>query len=115
VDRDHIFRQANPNGVLAYSQGMVYNANPQDRPRRAGWQPVVGWDTLNWDGDVPEHPSLQPGGGVPNPPQPVVRLNWQCKLVPTTRLKDAVPFQGGNLGAILRRLPPDVCSLDSTH
>ena len=41
------------------AQAMLYNANPQDPGRvppaplqPEEWQPVVGWDTLNWHPDV---------------------------------------------------------------
>src|SRR5206468_1934716 len=49
-----LFRPYQPDGMLAQAQVLLYNANPQDRPRKNKWQPVVGWDTLGWDNDVPE-------------------------------------------------------------
>jgi hypothetical protein len=114
-----VFRQTNPDGLVAYAQALVYNANTPDLQRRAGWQPMVGWDTLNWGaGQVPEYPGPQAPDtphAVPAVPQPCIRLNWQVKLIPATRLKDSVPYQQGGLGAVLRRLPPQNQPLDSTH
>jgi len=105
-----------PNGMLAYAQAMIYNANEQERPRyRLDLtckrivpirQANVGWDTLNWlpgslqeRGDpVQNPPNADPiaeenrpfellGIGLP-PEFPQVQVNWQAKLTPatTTRL-----------------------------
>ncbi len=168
------FRQANPDGVVAYAQAMVYNANPQlVVPGSAGPrttpnlellnlqsfsgvalieeinklllkpelppgspQPPVGWDTLNWGGEVLEHPGNQiprgpsPVPWLPRPPgstlvggffrlpeavEPAIRLNWQTKLVPTTRLKECAPHLEGAVKAVLDRLPKEDRPLDSTH
>jgi hypothetical protein len=114
-----VFRQTNPDGLVAYAQVLVYNANRQDRARVGGGQPVVGWDTLNWDLDyVPEFPGPQASDDLdnrPDIPEPAIRINWQVKLVPATRLKDGAWIQPGGLGAVLRRLPPQPQTLDSTH
>ena len=117
-----IFRQSNPDGLVGYAQGMIYNANPQPRggaaSAGAGWQPVVGWDTLNWAGPVPEYPGTQPSGPdptIPDVPEPKIRINWQTKLVPTTRLAESIPFQQGELGRVVRRTPWWFTPLSGTH
>jgi hypothetical protein len=105
-------------GMMAYAQAMIYNANEQERPefridltckrivpiRQAN----VGWDTLNWlPGSLQEN-----GDPVENPPNadriaeenrpfelvgiglpsefPQIQVNWQAKLTPatSTRLGD---------------------------
>jgi hypothetical protein len=165
-----VFRPTNPGGIVAYSQAMLYNANPQKTPLLwwqvpqaaaqgvqnwlaplpnstdqfdqlfpqllAGWeglasllnQPEVGWDTLNWDGAVPEanNPALYLNsttkqlsgylGMISGSPLPMVRLNWQAKLVPTTRLRESAPYQqGGPLPTILERFGTGLRTLDNTH
>jgi hypothetical protein len=117
-----IFRQSNPDGLVGYAQGMIYNANPQPRAGAAtagaGWQPVVGWDTLNWAGPVPEYPGAGPNGPdptIPTVPEPRIRINWQTKLVPTTRLAESIPFQQGELGRVVRRTPWWFTPLSGTH
>ncbi len=79
------FRQENPYGFAAYSQGMLYNGNPQLGGGGAGGetQPVVGWDTLNWDFSGGSTPVEYKVGytkieGSP----PYIKPNWQAKLVP---------------------------------
>ena len=107
-----IFRQSQPDGIAAVAQVLIYNANPQDRPRKAKWQPVVGWDTLAWDNAVPE---IEYGDNFrrelsrPRIDQPRVKLNWQAKLVPvaTERATSAVGTQGPELNRILDRLLTD--------
>jgi hypothetical protein len=161
VTKASVFRPTNPGGIVAYSQAMIYNANPQKRPllwwqvppaaqnavqnwtsplpttaiafnqalplMTAGWdkltaiwdQPTVGWDTLNWDCTVPEASNFV----LPDPremlflsPLPQVRLNWQAKLVPTTRLSESAPsLPGGPLQNILNRLGSGPRALDGTH
>jgi hypothetical protein len=99
-----VFRQSQPDGLLAHAQVLLYNANPQDRPRKAEWQPVVGWDTLAWDNEVPEFEFGEEYGSDRRiREQPRMRLNWQVKLVPTTRLSDAAGSQNDKLNAILGR------------
>lgn len=88
-----VFRHTNPRGVTAYSQVLIYNANPQepDRDTSPDWQPIVGWDTLNWDAAV-RVPELS-AGSRPGPlrQRPVVRLNWRVMLVPAARLGEHTP------------------------
>jgi len=88
------FRNPTPNGIFAYSQAMVYNANPQTGSASGGQQKKLGWDTLNWDfqaSPIPEWVKDNTSGAfkVQNVPEPRVKLNWQSKLVPTTRLTAA--------------------------
>lgn len=107
-----IFRQPNPDGILAYSQGMVYGGNRQTGGSPPGFQPRVGWDTLQWDNDVRDWPGQRPVDletyPVPYVPEPRVKVNWQAKLVPTTRLHEAVlyaelgGFQGGTRTILTR-------------
>jgi hypothetical protein len=115
-----IFRQENPDGIVCYAQAMFYNANPQQRDSGdKNWQPTAGWDTLNWANRVPEYPGPVPSGDdcpTPTTPQPRIQLNWQCKLIPTTRLTEAALFQTGPIGRVLRRtLPDEVFKLPRTH
>lgn len=95
-----IFPPEIPNGLVCYSQALVYNANPQ-KPGSGNreWQTTVGWDTLNWKVQVPEMPATQknanefqiwrPSKNKKRPPRPEIRLNWQVKLVPVNRMQDA--------------------------
>jgi len=115
------YRQPNPDGFLAFAQTMIYNANPQkpDESRR-GFQKRVGWDTLNWSVDVPEYPG--PGGGgetCPIPtgvPEPRIKLNWQAKLVPTTRLPESMLWQREPaVKSILKRTAFELPGLTNTH
>ena len=117
-----IFRQENPDGMVCYAQAMFYNANRQVRGSGdKDWQPTAGWDTLNWNGPVPEYPGPVPQGDetpTPTTPEPLIRLDWQCKLVPTTRLAEASVFQTGSIGKILWRTLPATTpwgTLDRTH
>jgi hypothetical protein len=165
VTKVSVFRPTNPGGIVAYSQAMLYNANPQKPPQTcwqvppaaessvpswlaplptsltefnqvlpqltAGWggmtdggdQPNVAWDTLNWDGQSPEASNLaladplgMLSGMLSVAPLPQVRLNWQAKLVPTTRLSESAPYlPSGPLSTILGRLGPGPRALDNTH
>jgi hypothetical protein len=88
------FRNPTKDGVFAYSQAMVYNANPQTGSASGGQQKRLGWDTLNWDfqaSPIPEWVKDNTSGAfkVQNVPEPRIKLNWQSKLVPTTRLTTA--------------------------
>ncbi len=81
------FRQANPDGVVCFSQAMLYNANPQRQAKRyranSRYQPVAGWDTLNWGQErnrVVEYKSTSY-----SPRRPKIKLNWQAKLVPVSK------------------------------
>ena len=108
------FEDVNRDGVTCFAQGMMYNANPQrGNVAAADRQAEVGWDTLNWLGtEIPEWRR----GEDPNPKghttvayfsararEPVIQLNWQCMLVPSTRISESVIWQRGASGRLLRR------------
>ena len=108
-----IFRQPNPDGLTAYAQAMVYNANPQRDSSPNGFQPQIGWDTLNWENAVREFPGLRPNDDsypVPdNVAEPRVRINWQAKLVPVSRLNEPAflaAAAGGLYGPPIQRVSP---------
>jgi hypothetical protein len=102
-----LYDQPNQDGIVAFAQAMAYNANPQIGPSGGGRQPRVGWDTLNWDNQVAEFPR--------SGPKPKIKLNWQAKLVPGTRI-DELPLRiaSGPIGNVIRRLIPK-SSLGNTH
>lgn len=106
-----IFRQPQPDGMAAHAQVLLYNANPQDRPRKHLWQPVVGWDTLGWTTDVPEFEYGEDYRKATRTriDQPRMKVNWQTKLVPVAaeRLTNAVGTQRPELNRILGRLTTD--------
>jgi len=52
---------------------------------------------------------------VPNVPEPRIRVNWQVKLVPATRVTDSIWFQQGDLGTVMRRTTPIHLNLSGTH
>lgn len=113
-----VFRQTNPDGMAAYAQAFVYNANPNPRTTARGFQPVVSYDTLNWVNRVRDHPGQGPTDDtypVPSVPEPRVRLNWQVKLVPATRVTDSIWFQKGALGKVMRRTTPIHLDISGTH
>ncbi len=107
-----IFGGGPPDGVVAYAQAFVYNGNLQNP---ATWNPVwtyqpdVGWYTLNWDPPTSQAAAYEfPNGddagfsfnnlnlgsmllGKPSEP-PRIRLNWQSKLTPVTRLDESWLF-----------------------
>ena len=113
-----IYKQPNRDGLVAYAQAMLYNANEQTLVAPGGYQPQVGWDTLNWKYPVDQsgayefdHGSASAGSLWPPPlpfvgqgsaPNPVIMLNWQAKLVPVTRLREATG--SGNLPAKIQRV-----------
>jgi hypothetical protein len=110
-----VFRPYQPDGLAAHAQVLLYNANPQNRPRQRQWQPVVGWDTLAWDNAVPEFEFGEDYGSDREiREQPRIKLNWQVKLVPTTRLADAAGTQHPELNRILDRTTADR-PLANTH
>ena len=84
------YRQENPDGIVCFAQSMVYNANPQQKPKGpgplGGNQPSVGWDTLNWTSNAKEFPSsMTKEIKLSSPPR--IKLNWQAKLTPVTPQK----------------------------
>ena len=113
-----IFRQGNPDGIVAYAQQMIYNGNPQHRNSGTPTQqPIAGWDTLDWSNRVPEYPGpglMGPNSIIVEVPEPRIRPNWQSKLVPTTRLAESTQWQRGELGEVLRRTASGL-NLAGTH
>jgi hypothetical protein len=109
---EKIFPAASKEGMTTYAQAIVYNANPQ-KPGQGNQQkqPLVGWDTLNWDPDstIPEWGALAREAAVKWPWEIFdmtdtrenvrVKLNWQAKLMPVTsrRLKAAAEEVDGDM------------------
>lgn len=121
-----IYRQPNPGGLSAYAQGIVYNANSQQTTWPATVQPRIGWDTLNWINDVQEFPGARPTDDTYPVPsgvvEPRVRVNWQAKLVPVSRLHEPAFLAAAAIGtygpAVQRVSPlffPADLSLTKTH
>jgi hypothetical protein len=119
-----IFRQTNPDGLVAYAQVMLYNANPQPLANSGrGQQPVVGYDTLNWENAVPE--AANPGynantnvSPIPSIAEPKIKISWRSRLVPTTRLREKVLGQPEDVGTrVLRGIPlvPGLDTVGRTH
>jgi hypothetical protein len=118
------FEAVNADGIACYAQTMIYNANTARESRSELLQAEAPWDTLNWHRvRVPEWRM----GQDPNPsgntlaswysaraPRPEIRLNWQSMLVPSTRVAEAVLWQRGALGRILRRTAVET-PLSRTH
>jgi hypothetical protein len=108
------FNRQNPDGIVAYAQGMIYNANPQSGPGGGSLQPRVGWDTLNWVSPVLEL-NMNEGNKSDEPSdQPQIRVNWQTKLVPVTRLTESVSQLNGPFREVIGRSVPDNYSF-KTH
>lgn len=108
------FRPENEDGFVCYAQAIVYNANPQDPQPVAGqFQPLVGWDTLNWSNRVLEyeandgHNAEDEKGGITDPPmyEPKIFLNWRTKLVPVSRLRESSSSLPNEFADAVRRLP----------
>jgi hypothetical protein len=100
-------------GLLAYAQAMTYNANPNRRASDGRRQAEVGWDTLNWlhDGS----PIYEWAADVDDEPDaPRIRINWQVKLIPATRLGEARGRLPAPFAPIIQRTLPEIDSLQ-TH
>ncbi len=78
------FRQENPHGYACYSQAMFYNANPQEGGGGGSGetQPVVGWDTLNWDFKENGSNPIEYVTETDFTDPPRIKPNWQAKLCP---------------------------------
>jgi hypothetical protein len=108
-----------PASVVGFNQVLPLMTAGWDKLTAIWDQPTVGWDTLNWANQVPEASNFV----LPDPrellfmsPLPQVRLNWQAKLVPTTRLSESAPYlPGGPLQSILNLLGSGPRTLDGTH
>lgn len=109
-----VFEQHHPDGHIYFAQGLIYNANNNDRHKRRinltckritpNRQADFGTNTLNWytekvaaDGLAAtpwELVAVTDLGGAPSPDYPTYRLNWQSRLEHTPveaidRLRDA--------------------------
>ncbi len=91
-----LFPAPQSNGLTTASLGMLYNANEQGSTGGSQTQPLLGWDTLNWDQaevSLPEWGAPASRSAVKwpwelfsdNSIEPLVKLNWQAKLMPVTR------------------------------
>jgi hypothetical protein len=92
-----VLRAGRSDAMTTLAQTILYNANPQ-RPQvgTMSEQPVVGWDTLNWDTEIRRVPEWGAEASIQATRwpwellsglqfAPPVKLNWQPKLVPITR------------------------------
>lgn len=83
------FAAPRPDGSVTAAEARLYNANPQEPDRvdsrypASLWQPVIGYDTLNFDPAV-RVPEFEYGLRADAGPleRPLVRLNWRVLLVP---------------------------------
>ena len=93
------FRNPTPDGIFAYAQAMVYNANKQQTKARPNEQRILGWDTLNWDESSPipawKNDDTRNTFPVAAVPEPRIKLNWSVKLVPTTQMTLKTAFTKG--------------------
>ncbi len=115
--------------IVTYAQAITYNANATRdlENKSAAAQPIAAWDTLNWqpplNRSVPEVPlqsspqtdvglfefikGLASGGkfySAVDPPH--IKLNWQAKLVPVTRLEKALPHLDAKFSKVLAPAVP---------
>jgi hypothetical protein len=104
------FPTTNSGGTVAFAQSLLYNANPRrPSPDNTHYQPVTGWDTLNWDtgtGD-PETAAAIEWPYYKKLHGPRVKLNWQAKLVPVTRLREGTSQLSGEFQKVLSKLDPN--------
>lgn len=83
--------------IAAYSQAMIYAANPVVTVPPAGFQDNDGWDTLVWSNPVEGHPgpgfTTKTGPDKDTPPDsvglPVPKPDWQARLVPSAMAGEA--------------------------
>ncbi len=107
-----VFKTANQGGMVAYAQAMIYNANPNLGDSDGNRQAVVGWDTLNWLRDPAVYEHAANPDNEPEPPQ--IRINWQVKLIPVTRLSEARGALPAAFRSVLERTLPEI-DLLQTH
>ena len=113
---DVLFKSAHPEGTLALSQAIVYNANLETLPgstQPGSTQPSVGWDTLNWETptQAPEHGNASGASGRmwpwelfsrnsrPSTARNKVKLNWQAKLIPVTATRTGEARANANVSS----------------
>jgi hypothetical protein len=131
------FSNASPGGVVAYSQAIFYNGNrqsPGGARTGAAFQPDVGWDTLNWQSSSAaakayEFRNGDDAGTSFNPlinlpfitftkakEHPQVKLNWQAKLTPVTRLRESSPtwlLMPSDMRSVLLKSSPTAVPLET--
>jgi hypothetical protein len=96
-----IFPGPIPEGQLAHTQAMLYNALPNHpEPGDRGLQPRIGWDTLNWSVRVARYPATD------TVVLPEVQPGWRARLVPVTLLDDAALDLPGPFQRPVQRLVP---------
>lgn len=108
----------NEKGVVTFAQAMVYNANPRKPdPDDTNYQPVTGWDTLNWDneGGDPAAAATVEWPHFKRTESPRVKLNWQAKLVPVSRLGEASLFLLPPFRDVLKPGPEMLTTLPAGH
>jgi hypothetical protein len=120
---DRVFIQPNPDGCVGYAQAIIWNANLQDPNNTpAKLQPQVGWDTLNWSRPVADSHSYE----YPEDPgqwkdrhdwAPMIRVNWQAKLVPVSadRLQDAANNVSPPVSNVMQRTDRRLLPQFRTH
>ncbi len=92
-----VLRAGKKEAMTTIAQTILYNANPQQpQAGTRSEQPVVGWDTLNWNTETRRVPEWGAEASVQATRwpwellrglefAPPVKLNWQPKLVPITQ------------------------------
>lgn len=101
-----LFPESNPGGTVTYGQAIMYNANAQHPGNRYPFQPEIGWDTLNWKPPVNQSRAAEWPAFSMSSRCPQIQLNWQAKLVPASRLPEAVREVKGPFSTVLRRIQP---------
>jgi hypothetical protein len=101
-----VYKTANQGGMVAYAQAMIHNANPNLGDSDGNRQAVVGWDTLNWLHDPAVYEHAANPDNEPEPPQ--IRINWQVKLIPVTRLREARGALPAAFRSVLERTLPEI-------
>jgi len=90
-----VFDAPNQNGITTFALGMLYNANPKSQAD-LNYQGELGWDTLAWHtggNGVAKwgSPASVTSAAWPweifdsSANSPLVKLNWQAKLMPVTK------------------------------
>ncbi len=86
---ERVYGKPNGDGIVACAQAILYNANSQNPGGGGTFQPEVGWDTLNWEPPVSSSGAYEFKQAETANDSPRIRLNWQAKLVPVSRLGEA--------------------------
>lgn len=102
-------KRQNEAGLVTYAQALTYNANIQKTDKAAaGFQPEVGWDTLNWQSPVISSMAYEyPTKVAISLHSPKISLNWQSKLVPVTAyLDESVGTLPASVSSVMKRIIP---------